>query len=146
MPEPQFTISLAQKQLEFALFELFDAVPLEDGMSHPAEEVIAEALQSGEEHRALEWFRAFSLNITHPSFAASFLRCLGRQFAPGTSSWRANLVRDGLATQDVEIRDAAVQAAELWGDPNLVDVLQSHCEPVSWLQHYISEVIDDLKR
>ena len=143
--EPQSIGSFAQTRLEFALRASFEADPLEDGMFHPAEEIIAEAFQSGEDQRVLEWFRAYSLNAAQPSFATSVLRCLGRQIEPGTSSWRTRLVRDGLAMHDLEIRDAAVQAAELWGNSNLIDVLESHSEPVTWLQDYISDVIDELR-
>ena len=92
----------------------------------------------------LSGLRALSLDTTHPSFAASVLRCLGRQTPPGTGSWRAGLVRDGLAMEDVEIRDAAVQAAELWGDPNLLNVLEAHSESEAWLRDYIRDVIDDI--
>ena len=54
------------------------------------------------------------------------------------------LVRDGLAMDSVEIRDAAIQAAESWGDSELLDVLRSHSETEPWLQQYILDVIDDL--
>lgn len=144
-PAPRLTSSLAQARLESALRASFDADPLEDGISHPAEEIIAEALRSEEGQRVLEWVRAYSLSAVQSSFAASVLRCLGRQTEPGTTSWRAKLVLDGLAMDDLEIRDAAVQAAELWGDSSLIDVLESHSEPVTWLQDYISDVIDDLR-
>ena len=40
---------------------------------------------------------------------------LGRQTDIGNAAWRAGLVRDALATADIEIRDAAVHAAESWG-------------------------------
>ena len=59
---------------------------------------------------------------------------------------RVELVRDGLATEGVEIRDAAVQAAEAWGDLGMVEVLESHREPVAWLRDYVRSVIDDLAR
>ena len=136
--------SREQEQLAARLRAAFDAEPLEDGMDHPAGQIIDKALRSREDQQVLEWLKAHSLDAAHPSFAASVLRCLGRQTHPGTSSWRAGLVRDGLAMDDVEIRDAAVQAAELWGDLGLLDVLESHSEPVPWLRDYISGVIEDL--
>ena len=46
---------------------------------------------------------------------------------------------------DVEIRDAAVQAAESWGGREVVDVLMSHDEPEPWLRECIPEIIDDLR-
>ena len=122
----------------------FEANPLEDGKEHPAERIIEEVLGSEENQLALGWFSTLCLDEAHPSFAASVLRCLGRQAHPGTVSWRTGLVRDALAMNDIEIRDAAVQAAELWGDQNLRSVLESHSESEPWLREYIQDVIDGL--
>lgn len=133
-----------QMRLAHKLHAAFEAEPLEDGMHHEAEEIIEQVLQSGEDERILNWLSTFSLDDTQPAFAASVLRCLGRQEYLGTSSWRSALVRDALALGDVEIRDAAVQAAELWGDRDILPVLESHSEPESWLRDYIFDVIDDL--
>ena len=113
-------------------------------MHHKAEDIIGQTLQSEEDARILEWLRAFSLDDTQPVFAASVLRCLGRQEDLGISSWRSELVRDALALDDVEIRDAAVQAAELWGDKGILPVLKSHSEPEIWLRDYICDIINDL--
>ena len=133
-----------QVRLANKLHAAFETEPLEDGMHHQAEDIIEQALQSGEDERILEWLRAFSLDAAQPVFAASVLRCLGRQEHLGTSSWRSALVHDALALDDVEIRDAAIQAAELWGDSDILPVLKSHSDPESWLRDYISDVIDDL--
>lgn len=133
-----------REQLAARLWAAFDADPLEDGMGHPAEEIIREALGYREDQHVFEWLRILSLDATRPSFAASVLRCLGRQAHPGMGSWRAGLVCDGLAMDDVEIRDAAVQAAELWGGPDMQKILQAHSEPEPWLRDYIRDVIDDL--
>ena len=119
-------------------------IPLEDGMQHPAEEIIADELESRKSQRVLEWLRDFCMDASQPSFAASVLRCLARQDNVGTVAWRVGLVREGLAMQSVEIRDAAVQATETWGDSNLLEVLRSHTEKEPWLRQYISDVIDDL--
>lgn len=137
--------SPGRERLDSALSASFDAEPLENGVDHPAEKIIEQALRSEEGHNVPEWLRAFSLDSAQPSFAASVLRCLGRQLDPGTGEWRAELVREALLMEDAEIRDAAVQAAESWEDAGLVDVLASHSEPVKWLQSYIFEVIDDLR-
>lgn len=139
-----FVESQEQEQLAAKLRAAFEAEPIEDGMNHPAETTIRRALQSGKGRDVLEWLRIFSLDTAHPGFAASVLRCLGRQERPGTGSWRVGLVRDGLATEDVGIRDAAVQAAELWGDRNMRKVLEEHSEPVLWLRDYVRDVIEDL--
>lgn len=137
---------VGEAALESALQASFEAAPLGDGSGHPAEKIIDEALQSGAGPSALGWLKAFCLDAARPGFAASVLRCLGRQADAGTADWRVALVRDGLATDGVEIRDAAVQAAEAWGDLGMVEVLESHREPVAWLREYIGSVIDDLAR
>ena len=133
-----------QTRLAHKLHAAFETEPLEDGMHHKAEDIIEQAVQSEEAPHILEWLRDFSSDDTQPVFAASVLRCLGRQEHLGTSSWRSELVRDALALDDVEIRDAAVQAAELWGDHEILLVLESHSEPEQWLRDYVSDVIDDL--
>lgn len=137
---------VGEAALESALQASFEAAPLGDGTCHPAEKIIDEALRSGAGPSVLGWLRAFCLDAARPGFAASVLRCLGRQADAGTADWRVELVRDGLATDGVEIRDAAVQAAEAWGDLGMVEALESHREPVAWLREYIGSVIDDLSR
>ena len=127
------------------LHAAFEADPLEDGMDHPAERVIGEALHHAENEHVLDWLRAVSLDTAQPSFAASVLRCLGRIEHVGPPSWCAQLVRNGLELDDVEIRDAAAQAAESWGDPGIVDILTAHDEPELWLREYIQEVAVDLR-
>ena len=134
----------AKTRITTQLHAAFEAEPLEDGMYHPAELIIGDALQSTESERVLEWLRELSLDTAHPGFSAEVLRCLARQVHPGSALWRAELVRDGLAMENAEIRDAAVRAAEWWGDAQMRTVLISHRESEPWLQEYIRDVIDDL--
>ena len=113
-------------------------------MHHPAEEIIADTLRGTENSNVLTWLKAFSLDSTRASLAASVLRCLGRQNHPGTERWRVGLVRDGLVAKDVDIRDAAVQAAELWGDRGMRTILLAHFEPEPWLRDYVRDVAEEL--
>lgn len=131
----------ATARFEYSLYAAFETEPFEDGMDHPADEIIADALSSGDEQSILAWLRERSLDAGRPGFAASVLRCLGRQYDPGTEAWRAALVRDALAVDNVQIRDAAVQAAEQWADPGLIDVLASHRDTEQWLAEYIDMVV-----
>lgn len=136
--------SRGQERLAARLRASFEADSVEDGIGHQAEDIIGEALRSANDQRVLHWFREFCTDSSQPSFAASILRCLGRHEHVGTVSWRVGLLRDGLAMDSVEIRDAAVQAAESWGDSDLLEVLNSHFDPEPWLRQYILDVIDDL--
>ena len=133
-----------RERLATALWMSFESEPVEDGMEHPADTIIADAYQSENVRWMLDWLKNLSTDASQPSFASSVLRCIGRIDNFGTVSWRIGVVRDCLAIDDVEIRDAAVQAAELWADIELVDVLQSHLEPEPWLREYILDVADDL--
>lgn len=54
------------------------------------------------------------------------------------------MLDDILGQPSVEIRDAAVQAAESWGDRQVVDVLQNHEYPEPRLTDYVANVIRDL--
>ena len=141
----QYPYAAAKRtQLRYGLRAAFEAEPLEDGMDHPAEQIIKEALQFSENQQIFDWLKDFSLDTERPNFAASVLRCLGRQTNLGTYSWRAEIIRRGLTVDSVEIRDAVVRAAESWGDRNLASILKSHHESESWLREYILNVIDDL--
>ena len=133
-----------KERLEAALKATFEAEPLEDGIDHPAEQIIGQALQSVETFHILACLEALSVDAEHPGFSASVLRCLSR-LRPGTSAWRAGVVRTALGVDDVEMRDAALQAAESWGGADIRDVLLGHVEAVPWLRAYIQDVVDDLR-
>ena len=126
------------------LHALFEAEVLQDGEHHPAEDLIQEALRTSQEWVVLRWFKAWAVDASQPSFAASLLRCLGRQERIGTDWWCTELIREALSVDDVEIRDAAVQAVESWEDQELIQVLMGHDEPEHWLKDYIQGVIYDL--
>lgn len=133
-----------QEQLAAKLRASFEDSSVEDGTGHHAELIIANALVQAGDRRALHWFKNFCTDASQPGFASSVLRCLARVDSIGTESWRAALVRDGLAADSVEMRDAAIQAAESWGDSNLIAILIAHSDPEPWLQRYVLDVIDDL--
>lgn len=128
----------------FKLLASFESEPLEDGMDHPAEEIIFDALRSTEQEIYLDWLREFTLDNTNPGLADSVLVCLARQSSPGTPSWRVNLIEEALHSTDVRVRDAAVEASESWADPDVTDVLKKsyEIEPVEWLRDYMQTVVD----
>ena len=134
-----------RERLVIVLHAAFETDPLENGFDHPAESIIADALEETGGPQALEWMGAFCLDTSDPSFAASVLRCLGRMERPGTSVWRASLIGDALGLDEVQIRDAAAQATESWADGDLAEVLATHEEPEPWLRRYISDIVSDLR-
>lgn len=133
-----------QSALRHELQADFVADPVEGGMDHEAENTLARVLASDHGEDALEWIREFCTDAKRPAFASSVLNCLGNLELPGSAEWRVKLVRDALATGDTQVKDAAVQAVEKWGERGLVDILRTHQESVPWLHEYILGVIDDL--
>ena len=119
--------------------------PVEDGYSHPAE-VPLEEIMRVPSHHAGEWVvGTLSGHHWNPSLRAGLLRLLSRQ-RPLTEDWRLRIIRLGLSSPSLELRDAAVQAAESWEESAAVQLLQEHEEPCSWLADYVSRVIQDLMR
>ena len=116
-------------QLRDLLYASVEAEPIEDGIGHPAEDIIGNAIRSSGSDRVFDWLFRACIDIEHPAFSASVLRCLGRHILPGTGLWRTELVRKALEIDDVEIRDAAVQAAEFWGGPEMRNVLKIKMQP-----------------
>ena len=132
--------------LESRLRRDFEAEPLEDCIIHAAEKTIADALRDEHGAAALKFLHDISLDAERPGFAASVFCCLARQEEPvGDAGWRTALVQSGLASESLSIRDAAAQAAEEWGDPEMRGVLEQHSEPVDWLADYMREVATYLK-
>ena len=139
--------SKAESHLEMRLHRAFDLEPFEDGNKHVAEDVIREALQTTRRTAILEWLRTLVVDrgTSDPLFAASLLRCLSRESEfVGDAAWRSDFVRDALGLSDVQLRDAAMQAAENWGDSAMIVVLQEHTENIQWLDAYRKDVIADL--
>ena len=116
----------------------FRQEPFEDGVEHEAEEIIGSALEN---EYVPPWLHEFITDEENPVFAASVLGCLGRQSSPGSKLWRVRLIGTALAIDNIEVRDAAVVAAHLWGDKELAKVLTSHKELVPWLHEYIQVVV-----
>lgn len=122
---------------------VFESEPFEDGMDHPADDVLEFGLRSAESAAILAWLASLYGSVESPTFIASVLRCLGRH-DPGTVEWKVGVVRMALTHDHLEVRDAALQAAESWGGVEIVRILREHREPVTWLAESIDQVVSDL--
>ena len=123
------------------LYRAFENEPFESGITHSIEQIIEHALMDS---CTLDWFIEFCTDESHPAFASVVLRCLGHLPDVGHKSWRDELICISLESSDVEIRDAAVQAAESWGGEGIIEILKAHQEPETWIREYIEDVINDL--
>lgn len=118
---------------------------IEDGVTHPAEAILDNALGEYPDN-ATAWIREIFKRFerTSPSLAAGILRCLGRLSELTTDDWARELAIRALHHPNVQIRDAAVAALESWLGKESYKALQSRLdtETVPWLKQYIRRVIE----
>lgn len=119
--------------------------PIEDGVSHPAEQLIAQALRDNA-RVCHDWISEALVEQyrTHPSLGASILRCVGRLRFEQVRGWGLRVVDDALGEQDVEVREAAVRALEAWGGTECLELLERHVDSVPWVNEYVRQVIMDI--
>lgn len=111
--------------------------PIEDGIAHSAEPSFALFLRSASP--ATLYAELFE-GHTPVSHVAGLVRLLGRQ-KPDDPEARQRIMQSAMASSSAEIRDAAVQAAELWQDPTAFGILRRHVERAPWLADYIGRVL-----
>lgn len=58
---------------------------------------------------------------------------------------RRFIVRTGLSHEDIQVRDAAITAAENWEGTDLAEILAAHNEKEDWLREYMERVIVNLR-
>lgn len=125
------------EQVVHSFLRTLDEQPVEAGMTHPAEDLLREAVAVDPivVSHCMSQLRGNSL--------ADFVRILSRvEAVPG--GVRDDLVSTALNSDIVAVRQAGVEAVENWEDPALLEILRSHSDAVSWLQEYADEVLDDL--
>jgi len=138
--QPSFDFDDLDGQIRHALA----TEPLLDGYTHPAEALLLSVFRKAPSSAA-DWMMHQVAESPDIAFAADLLRLLSR-FRPQPTSWRAEIVRRALASPNLMLRDAALQAIEAWRDAELVEPLRAHREPVGWLARYAKQVLIDLER
>ena len=127
------------------IVRMLDDVPLEDGMLHPADSIVAHQLcvDKGECISSLDRaFRGFL--SSRPQISAAILRLVGRLDYVDVGRSGMSLARAGLGQGDVEIREAAVRALENWGGAEATRLLRNHRDAEPWISDYVKQVIADL--
>lgn len=119
--------------------------PIEDGVTHPAEHVIDEALRTNSSE-CRDWLSETMVEHyqTRPSIGASIVRCIGRLEYDQVGLWGMRVIDDALQNRDAEVRDAAICALEAWGGPAALNMLRRHQDAEPWLNEYVKQVIVDL--
>lgn len=132
-----------KEKVERTFLELFFSlkeVPVEDGVTHGGEKLVAAILREHGEHALADR----TLGIDEDSTKAYVMQLIGRVNVPSTEV-RRRLVSEGLASKDIQIRDAALQMVEDWEDPECLDLLRGHKDPDDVLQGYAREIIAGLE-
>lgn len=134
----------AMERFARTLKQMIRVEPVIDGYDHPAEGFLQEIFNR-EPDVARQWFLSALRRNLPPSLVADSMRLLGRIISV-RKDWRAGIAAEGLRSASAEVRDAAMQAIESWGDPVLVSVLKDHRqrEPRKWLREYADQIIQDL--
>jgi hypothetical protein len=119
---------------------MIDGETVEDGYTHSAESIVADHIERFGGFGLIE----YALTSASPSRSADLIRLLGR--TPGIElDLRRSIVKRGLASSHVAVRDAALQAAETWEDASLVLLLKTHREAVPWLADYAEKIVRGLE-
>ena len=119
--------------------------PIEDGVTHPAEGLIDEALRA-DSSDCQNWLSQVLVEHypTRLSLCASIVRCIGRLDYDRVRGWGMRVADDALRNRDAEVREAAIRALEAWGGPAAIDMLRRHKDAEVWLNEYVQQVIVDL--
>ncbi len=139
-------INRQRERLRSDLQMLIETEPVEDGISHPIEQRLKDELVNNSISAPEAIQQLFYDWRERPSFAAVLLRCLGRCDSSVVGQWGLDLAFGALSHWDVEVRDAAVSALELWGGLAARQALQERIEqePIPWLARYMKQVVTDL--
>lgn len=139
-------LEAAEEEFRQKLLLSFEREPIEDGYSHPAEQIIEDTLKRYKPG-AINWIEAvYHGHTERPAVAANILRCIGRLDYNLIKPWGMEMATKGLSNLDIEIRDAAICAFEIWGGAESVATLKDHlkAETIPWLKDYLRRVIRDL--
>lgn len=128
------------------LLDTLQTEPIENGYSHPAEEILKEVLEK-RGYKAIPWIQSIYLEslLSNPSIAAALMRCIARLDRNRIDPWGVLMAVGGLSSPVLEVREEAVRALEMWAVPSAVQILSGHEERVKWLADYIQSVIENLK-
>ena len=124
------------------LIECLIAEPIEDGVTHPSESILRNALNRDTE-AVRGWIVDKWRSEPNAGLLAALMKCVGRLAWKEVFGWGLKVAKASLSHSDIEVRDAAVQAIDLWGSSEAIALLREHREDVSWLRGYISQILSE---
>lgn len=123
------------------LLRALEGEPLEAGVTHSCEKGVADFVARFGHDSGGVLGAVFRTGSTRR--IAESLVLFGR-VEVANAELRHALVKRGLDASEVEIRDAAIQATELWEDRALGELLRTYDESVPWLAEYAAAVATNL--
>ncbi|MEW6130693.1 MAG: hypothetical protein AB1757_26920 [Acidobacteriota bacterium] len=137
-----------QLNLKMQIRELLKIEPVEDGVTHPAENFLLHEFEVGNKfvEEAIENLYYESI-LKYPGLSADLLQVAGRVPVKLITEKLRLLPTHALFQDSVEVREAAVSTLELWGGNQAIDILKNRVktENISWLRDYMQSVINDLE-
>ena len=128
--------------LSTRLFASLESESVEDGATHPAQEILRDAVLGYSRDETSRWLTEL-LSASDPSRRAGILQCLGRLEQPEAIQVGKRLVLNALRSADVEVRAAAISTIEQWATHDILDALRNHRETIPWLRRYVQQVLHD---
>ena len=137
------SISPVSRAIATQLVSILVVEPVEAGYDHPAEDVIKKLNATSPLDLEIALDHLISGDGTSHAIKFDLLIMIGRT-SPISDEWRAGIISKALASENIDIRDAALQAAEQLMDSSLIPILTAHEEPINWLNRYQKTVISSL--
>jgi hypothetical protein len=146
--EIQSVFGANRREFKERVLRLIAEEPLEIGFSHPVENFLRDSIAA---YGSLcsNWLSGIIReNNNRPSIVAAIVTCLGRLDRKTVSPWGDTHIRRALLHRDIEVRESAVRAVEMWRAKEFIMDLKRMIrrEKTSWMADYIEEVIAEVEK
>lgn len=133
-------------QFYFQLLYELELEPIEDGVSHPIERILQDLISKSSQV-GRDWITASFQRLIDEkkdSIAAGLLQCIGRIKSDALETIIEDLVSQGLAHSNAEVRESAISVMEQLEHQSFVSTLGNHQDSVPWLQRYARKVASEI--
>jgi hypothetical protein len=135
-----------RNQFYFQVLSELELEPVEDGIPHPVERIMQDILTKSSQV-GRDWVKGSFQQLVEEkkdSAAAGLLQCIGRIKCKALGGIISDLVVQGLAHSNAEVREAAISVVEQLEDKAFVSILSKHEDSVSWLGRYAKQVLSEI--
>jgi hypothetical protein len=134
-------------QLAGEILSLLANEPVETGKVHPITDLLRRSLQKDPSVSALVIQETFNVLIgSDDGRAAGLLRGVARLPKTLLRQLGTTMATTGLASADVDLRQAALALIDSWGAEEFLKLLRTRPEPNRWLALYSARLADRINR